>query len=293
MNATSHLILGCGYLGSRVLDHWLAAGEAVHVVTRRAERADALATRGARPILGDVTEPLSLAKLPAADTVLFAVGFDRARYDSIHEVYVEGLAATLDALPEETGRIIYISSTGIYGQNDGSLVDEDSPTEPVRDGGRAVLAAEQILNAHPRGADAVILRLAGIYGSGRVPRREDLMKGEPLPPPADGYLNLIHVDDAARVVVAATSPLVASGTYLIADGTPTSRRDFYEEYARLVGAPAPTFAEETSDTAPKPRGTSSKRIDNSRMVEQLGVQLTYPSFREGLAAIVAADGQID
>ena len=109
----------------------------------------------------------------------------------------------LAALPSDTGRFIYISTTGVYGTAGGEWVDEETPPDPQRDGGRASLAAEQVLAAHPLGARSIILRLAGIYGPGRVPFLDKLRAGEPIPAPSAGYLNLIHVDDAAAVVVAA------------------------------------------------------------------------------------------
>jgi nucleoside-diphosphate-sugar epimerase len=99
--------------------------------------------------------------------------------------------------------VIYISSVGVYGPSDGDWVDESTPCEPHREGGKASLAAEQVLAGHALGRRGLILRLAGIYGPGRIPLAEKIRKGEPLPVSPEGYLNLIHVDDAARVVLAA------------------------------------------------------------------------------------------
>jgi len=281
------LLFGCGYLGSRVLARWLAQGEQVDAVTRRQQRAEELAGQGARPIVADVTRPDSLAHLPIAETVLFAVGFDRARYESIHEVYAAGLRAVLDALPKEGGPVIYLSSTGVYGQDDGRWVDEDSPTEPQREGGRACLAAERILAAHPRGVGGTILRLAGIYGPGRLPRREALLAGEPIPPPRDGYVNLIHVDDAVSAILAAEERRGPLRTFVVSDGHPAAREEYFTEVARLIGAPDPVFAD-PHQAPPTPRGTTSKRASNSRMLAELGVELQFPSYREGLAAILGA-----
>ena len=124
-------------------------------------------------------DPASLADLPEVASVLFAVGYSRTSEASIHEVYVEGLRNVLDALPAATGPVVYISSTGVYAQKDGQWVDEDSECEPDREGGRACLAAEQCLVAHLRGAGATILRMAGLYGPGRLPRSADLIAGHP------------------------------------------------------------------------------------------------------------------
>jgi nucleoside-diphosphate-sugar epimerase len=287
------LIFGCGYLGHRVADRWLAAGETVYVVTRSAARAAEFRQQGLRPIVADVARGTGLAQLPVADTVLFAVGYDRTAGASIHAVYVDGLANVLAALPPETGRIIYISSTGVYGQTAGERVDETSECHPLREGGRACLAAEIILAAHALGARAITLRLAGLYGPGRIPSRKQLLAGEPLAAPADGYLNLIHVDDAASVVLAAERLAPLPRLYVVSDGHPVERRVYYQELARLLGASSPRFAPPAPDSPALARSASDKQIDNARMRGELAVRLAYPSYREGLAAIVAAEQTTD
>ena len=147
----------------------------------------------------------------------------------------------LAALPSDTGKFIYISSTGVYGQSGGEWVDEDSACEPLREGGRACLDAEQILLAHPLGQRAVILRLAGLYGPGRIPLADSIRRNQPIEAPAQGWLNLIHVDDAARVVLAAEERAPPPRTYVVSDGTPVERREYFAELARLLGAAPPRF----------------------------------------------------
>ncbi|HTU24553.1 MAG TPA: SDR family oxidoreductase [Pirellulales bacterium] len=281
------LIFGCGYLGRRVARRWLSAGETVFAVTRSAARAEDFRREGITPLVADVLRPASLTGLPVADTVLYAVGYDRTAGESIERVYVDGLAAVLTALPAATGRFIYISSTGVYGQATGERVDEASLCQPTRDGGRACLAAEQLLSAHPLGNRAIILRLAGLYGPGRVPHRQQLLAGEPLAVPAEGWLNLIHVDDAASVVLAAELRARPPRLYVVSDGRPVERRAYYTELARLLGAPPPQFAPPAPGSPALVRSASDKRIDNTRMREELAACLAYPSYREGLAAIVA------
>jgi nucleoside-diphosphate-sugar epimerase len=287
------LIFGCGYLGHRVADRWRAAGETVYVVTRSTARADVLRAQGLMPIVADVVLPQTLVGLPAADTVLYAVGYDRAAGESIRQVYVDGLANVLAALPPETGRFVYISSTGVYGQTDGERVDETSECRPVREGGRACLEAERLLSAHPLFALAVVLRLAGLYGPGRIPSRQQLMAGQPLAVPADGCMNLIHVDDAASVVLAAERRAPLPRLYVVSDGQPVERRIYYEELARLLGAAAPCFVNAPPGSEALARSATDKRIDNARMRGELAVQLAYPSYREGLASIVAGERAAD
>jgi len=279
------LIVGCGYLGRRVARRWVDEGFSVAAATRRPEAAEEFEQLGIRPMLADVTRPETLAALPPADTLLFAVGYDRSSGATRREVYVDGLGAVLDAVPAETRRVVLISSTGVYGQNDGSLVDEESPCRPTREGGRLMLAAEEVLKSHPLGARSIVLRLAGLYGPGRIPRLADLLTGRPIAASESGHLNLIHVDDAAAVVVAAERHARPPQTYAVSDGHPTRRRDFYLRLGELFGAASPQFIERPGEPAPTRVG-SDKRVDNRRMLAELGVRLRYPSYREGLAAIV-------
>ena len=288
----ARLIIGGGYLGLRVARRWQALGEKVYVTTRSPERAAALAAEGFIPLLADVTEPASLAGLPAAETALFAVGFDRQAGRSIEEVYVGGFENVLDALPEETGRVIYISTTGVYGDAAGDWVDEETPCDPQRPGGTASLAAEETLWRHPLAASGMILRLAGIYGPGRIPNQAPLVAGEPIAVPTEGYLNLIHVEDAASAVLAAASADVPlPRQYLISDGHPVRREEYYAELARLLGAPPPRFIAPPSGDVRAARAAADKRISNARMLAELHVLLAHPSYREGLQAIIATGGR--
>lgn len=283
------LIFGCGYLGRRVAKTWRDQGDEVWLVTRSTATAETWRADGYRALVADVTDPQSLVDLPSAATVLWAVGYDRRAGQSIEQVYVAGLAKVLAALPSDTGRVIYISSTGVYGSAAGQWVDELTPCVPLRAGGRACLAAEECLAAHRLGARSVVLRLAGIYGPGRIPRAESLRAGEPIDAPADGYLNLIHVDDAAAIVVAAAERAPIPRLYVVSDGQPGLRREYYGELARLLHAPPPTFVAPEPTSAAAQRAASDKRTSNARLVAELGVPLQYPSYREGLAAIVAGD----
>lgn len=283
----SKLIFGCGYLGSRVARRWRAAGEEVFVVTRSPERAETFKAEGYRPLVADVTEPRSLAGLPEAKTVLFAVGMDRSSSKTIDDVYVQGLAGALAALPTSVERFIYVSSTGVYGPRAGDWVDEATPCEPAREGGRASLAAEARLRADRLGERAIVLRMAGLYGPGRVPLAEKLRAGEPIPAPAEGHLNLIHVEDAAEVVLAAERRARPPRVYCVSDGHPTARREYYAELARLLSAPPPRFVAPDADSPAARRAAADKRVSNRRMLDELKPRLLYPTFREGLAAIVA------
>ncbi|MFT7641811.1 MAG: nucleoside-diphosphate-sugar epimerase, partial [Pirellulaceae bacterium] len=232
----SKLVVGCGYLGHRVARLWKDKGHHVHVVTRNADRAKNLEKEGFDPLVVDITNPNNVT-WPNAETVLFAVGFDHRKYQSIDDVFVDGLKNVVSALPSPQ-RFIYISSTGVYGQTDGDWVDEDSPCDPARPGGKACLAAEQILGEIDWKQAVTVLRLAGIYGPDRVPRQADIRNGFPIPG-SSGYLNLIHVDDAASIVVTVGEHPSPANHYVVSDGQPVLRNDYYSELARLLEAPEP------------------------------------------------------
>jgi nucleoside-diphosphate-sugar epimerase len=286
---STKLVFGCGYLGLRVARLWRQAGHQVFAVTRLSTRAADLEAAGLKPLVADVTNPQSLLHLPSAESVLYAVGYDRTAGKSLREVYVQGLHNVLDALPAAVQRIVYISSTGVYGQSGGEWVDEDSICQPTRESGRACLEAENLLLAHRFGPRSIVLRLAGIYGPGRIPRQAALAAGEAIAAPSEGWLNLIHVDDAARIVLAAEQHGRPPCLYTVSDGRPPQRREYYEELARLLKAPPPEFIEPPADSPAALRAESNKRVSNRRMLAELGVELKYASYREGLAAIVAEE----
>src|SRR5262245_35823278 len=143
--ASRKLIIGCGYLGRRVARRWIAQGETVFALTRSAERAGEFRGSGIEPIVGDVTDPASLAELTAVETALYAVGFDRDSGKSIREVYVCGLENLLNRDAGKIRRFLYISSSSVYGQNSGEWVDESSDCRPESENGRVCLEAEQVL----------------------------------------------------------------------------------------------------------------------------------------------------
>ncbi len=283
------LIIGCGYLGRRVAERWRQAGQEVWTLVRSETHADELRRAGFPTLLADVTQPASLATLPECDTALFSPGYNPRAGGSRRAVYVDGLAHVLEALPPRVQRVIHISSTGVYGQTAGQWIDESAPCRPRREGGAAFLAAERLLAGHAWASRAVTLRLAGLYGPGRIPLKVELRAARPIAVAAHVYLNLIHVDDAAAVVLAAENAR-ASALYNVSDGHPVLRRQYYEYLAELLHVAGVAIVDPPPGAPISPRSDSNKRIGNARLMAELGVNLQYPSYREGLAAIVAAEG---
>lgn len=272
------LIVGCGYLGRRVAKRWLANGRTVFGLVPRPQQARQLELEGVRPIVADVTRTETLASLPPADTVLYSVGYNPRGGSSREAVLIDGLRFVLDALAPGVERFIYISSTGVYGQTDGSWVDEQSPCRPTRESGRLLLAAEQILTRHPLGRRTIVLRLAGLYGPGRILRKAQRLAASASYAATSGFVNLIHVDDAADVVLAAEARAKPPTRYLVSDGHPIDRREYYTRLARLAKVSVPEFLEPPSLKLSPVRAGTSKRVDNARMLAELGVTLSYPTF---------------
>lgn len=285
------LIFGCGYLGHRVARQWQADGWTVHVATRSRERAQQFRAEGLLPLVADILQPDTLAELPEVDATLFAVGWDRSSGD-ILTLYQQGVRNVLSAVAGRTKTFLYISSTGVYGTAEGGWVDEQTPPDPERAGGEASLAAEEELAAAPAPPHKAILRLAGIYGPDRVPFLERLRIGRPLATPHQGWLNLIHVDDAVTVVVDIERWLhqqEADGKphlFCVSDGTPVARGDYYREAARLLGAPLPEFTTPPADLPAASRARANKRIRNDLLIETIDPTFVFSDYRAGLAAIL-------
>ena len=243
---------------------------------------------GLEPVVCDVTDSAGLkaaaGALPDLDAVCHCVALDRTSGQSMQQVYVQGLHNVLDAWRiSRVRRIVYVSSTSVYGQTGGEEVDESAVTQPQEESGRIVLEAERMLTVLP---NAVVLRVAGIYGPGRLLRRRTIVPGAPIVADPEKWLNLIHVEDGAAAVLAAAERGAPGQVYNVADGSPVQRRDFYTLQARLLNAPEPRFVLPALDAPLPPHERANRRIVNRKMREELGVELSYPSYEKGLAASV-------
>ncbi len=281
------LVFGCGYLGMCVAQKLNLLGGRVWGVTRSESKTDEFRNRGILPIVADWTDEQSLRQLPNVDQILIAVSYDRHSGIDRHESQVGGLGNLLRHIPHNTN-ICYISTTGVYHQSDGGWVDESSPCQPQQEGGQVHLAAEQLLESMRPTERWTVLRLSGIYGPGRIPRVADVIAGRPIASPQAGYLNLIHVDDAAAAVISAWSN-AKERLYLASDDRPVVRGDFYREIAKQFAAPDPVFVEPAADASVKMRSNSNKRIRNDRLKRDLLPELMYPTFIEGVNAIGTMD----
>jgi putative transcription antitermination factor YqgF len=281
------LVVGCGYLGQRVARRWAERGDRVVGTTRSSARAEQLEALGIEPAIIDVTaaDP-GWSKLLSVDpptTIFWSVSVDRSASSSYRDVHVGGLTKLLDAVHAcgaLSARIVFASSTGVWGDEQGGMVTEATPATPSREAGRVLLEAEQALGAHPAGP-GTSLRFAGLYGPDRLPRLADLRAGRPIAADPDSWLNLIHVDDAAAVVVAVADMASPKLLYVVSDSRPVLRRDWYGRVAACAGAPMPTW----DVAAPRSRG-GDKRVDPAIMMADLGIQLAYPDALEAIPGLL-------
>jgi nucleoside-diphosphate-sugar epimerase len=190
--------------------------------------------------------------------------------------------------------IVYLSTVGVYGDHGGDWVDETTPPAPVSDRSRERLAAEQDWIALGSRAEkaVAILRLSGIYGPGQNALQQ-VKRGTARRIVKPGqYFNRIHVADIAQAIDAAVSKS-ANGTFNVTDNLPTPQAVPITFAAELLKLPPPAeiaFAEAAKSMTPMALSFygESKRVRNDRLVDELGVTLRYPTFREGLRALFAS-----
>jgi nucleoside-diphosphate-sugar epimerase len=292
----STLIVGCGYLGLRIGTRLSNRHEIVYGTVRSERRVEALRRSGIAPLIVDVLDTEALKTLPRVEHVIYTVGFDRSAGIPMRRVYVEGLANVIRTIASPSVRMVYVSSTGVYGQTDGEWVDEDSPTEPTSESGKICLEAERIAGslAKETGLELVILRLSGLYGPGRIITATSLNRlraGEPIPGDPTKYLNMIHIDDAASATICVLDWGTAGRTYLASDDRPILRRDYYQLPAEMFpDAPPVRFQQPDPNSGKVGRDSSNKRVSNQRIKSELGFTLQYPHVLDGFFASLDMEG---
>lgn len=285
-------ILGCGYVGLELARQLRPEHEVVGV-RRSAEGIAAIEATGADAVRADVTDPAALAAVPSVDALVFAASSGGRGADAAERVYVDGLRTAIEAFGERDSspdRLVYTSSTGVYGDHDGGWVDEETSLSPTTAKTRVLAEAERIARevAPKHGIDGGVARFAGLYGSDRY-RLDRYLEG----PVTEGYLNMIHRDDAAGVVrfmlESADEELL-----LAVDDEPVDKWTFADWLADECGIERPpkrTKAERLDDDglseAARRRILTSKRCSNERL-RALGYEFRYPTYREGYRAAVGS-----
>ena len=281
MSAPTVLIAGCGDVGSRLATQLLAAGWEVHGLRRDVARLPA----GVIGVAGDLFNKDCPATWPigAVDYLVYcaaATDHDEAGYRA---AYVQGLEHVLEWLSDYgqvPNRLLFVSSSSVYGQQDGEWVDERSSTVASGYSGRVMLEAEQI--ALKSGIPASVVRLTGIYGPGREWLLTQVRRGYRVAVEPPLYANRIHADDAAGLMAclleADRRGVALDDVYIGVDDEPAALADVVGWLRGYLGVTE--WADDDSV-----RRTGSKRCSNAR-AKALGWTPKYPSFREGYAAII-------
>ena len=287
------LIVGCGYVGRRLAARLRAEGRVVSGLVRTAESAERLQALDITPLVADLDTPVPLPALPAGAEVHY---FAPPPPEGVADPRLRRvLGALAGATPQ---RIVYLSTSGVYGDCAGAWVDETHPLRPTTPRARRRADAETALQSWgvATGVPVVILRVPGIYGPGKLPL-ERLRQGLPLLREADSpYTNRIHVDDLITTCRAAMARGVPGAAYNVSDGQPSNMTDYFNRIADVTGLPRPPVVgrEDIAALSPGMRAfmAESKRLDNRRMREELGVEPRYPTLEAGLAACLEEEPDV-
>jgi nucleoside-diphosphate-sugar epimerase len=282
------LIVGCGDVGMRLLP-LVARRFRVFAVTSRPERAPELRAAGAVPVVADLDRPRTLARLSGLARWVVHLAPPPAQGD------LDLRTRNLTAILPEGARVVYISTTGVYGDRGGALTPESTPAAPRNARARRRVDAERVLRAWAlasRGRVA-ILRAPGIYARERLPL-ERLQRGTPaLNPQDDVYTNHIHADDLARLAALALFRGLPGRAYNASDDTRLKMGEYFDAVADAFGMPRPPrLARAELEQAVSPMLLSfmseSRQLTNARIKRELRVRLRYRCVGEALAEWTAA-----
>lgn len=280
------LIFGHGYTAGYLTPLALSQGWRVTGTTRN--HPERVAAAGALPLRWPGQEDGLREAITRADAILVSTAPAEGR----DPVFAEFAAELARARPRWLG---YLSTTGVYGDRDGGWVDENSELIPATARGRARVEAEQAWQALAQKHDLPlhIFRLAGIYGPGRGPFAK-LRNGTARRIVKPGQVfSRIHVEDIVRVLMASINAPAAGTIYNLCDDDPAPPQDVIACAAEMLGMPVPPAEPfDQAELSPMARSfyAESKRVSNARIKRELGITLKYPDYRNGLAAILEAEG---
>ena len=283
------IILGCGYIGARLARAALAAGRPVRVCARSTGRLAPLGARGAEIKYLDVAMPKqvppALQSMPGA-TVVYSI--PPIQQLPPREAIRRAMQAASGA---GASCFVYLSSSGLYGEaaDDDAWIDEDTPIALDDPAMGAILTDEDAIEQSTFDRlRTVILRLAPVYGPGRGVRAR-LRKGTyKILDDGQHAISRIHVDDVVRVVFAAEDHAATKACYLVADDEPTTQGEYAAWLCARMGLPLPPSRAILEPGKPKV-AHRNRRIRNAKLKRELGVELRYPTYREGEAAIEAEE----
>lgn len=263
------LVAGCGYVGSALAAELRNQGHDVTCLGRSPK-----ALSGIQSVIADLCDAQPLVLPSGLDVIVFSAAPDVRDNVSYKSLYVQGVRKLLEAAPDEA-RFVFTSSTAVYGQRDGSVVDEDSSTEPTDFRSEILLQAEGLVSARPRGRT---LRLAGIYGPGRARILEAVRKGGARFVPGR-ILNLVHRDDAAGALAHLSFLEGGASLYVGVDQEPV-------ESGRLCGWLAETLGVKGCIAESDDRRANRNKVCSSARLRESGYRFRFPTYREGFSSLI-------
>ena len=271
------LIAGCGYVGQVTADLFHARGWEVEGWTATVETAHKLSAKPYPIRAVNFTDRATIETGHGAfDVVLQCASSGGGTEEDYRCLYLEGARNLCAAFP--TATLLFTSSTSVYAQKDGELVDEESEANPGHEKGRILRAAEDLILAH----GGIVARLAGIYGPSRSFLLTRFLAGEAvIDPDDDRFINQIHRDDiaSALVVLAEHRGVVRGRIYNAVDDEPARAQEIYGWLSEKLNRPMPPSGKKTST---RRRGDSNKRVANQRLREK-GWRARFPTFRSAFA----------
>jgi nucleoside-diphosphate-sugar epimerase len=278
------LLVGGGDLGRRVARLLLdrVPGADIWALRRTPVPADQDQAPAIRWLAADVTRPDTLAPLAADFTRVVVALAPGSRTEAAYRaVFIDGLRHVVRRLDRKAlRRLVFVSSSAVYGDHAGDWVDETTPPHPPGMNGAVLLQAEQWL--HSQDMPATILRLSGLYGPGRLQLLDRLRAGQGrVPRDVPHWANRMHADDAAAAIAHLLLLPSAGPVYVGSDDTPLPIDVLYDYLAARLGCPPPA-------AGPAPAGVGSKKLCNARL-RASGLDLAWPDARAGYAALIAAE----
>lgn len=279
------LLAGCGDLGTEAGLRFAALGHRV-VGWRRSPAKLPAAIEGAAV---DLSAPGLPPVPPDTSAVVVAVAADASTEEAYRAAYIQGLSNVLNAVERDgvaPRRVLFVSSTAVYGDAGGGWVDEHTEADPGGFSGRVLLEAEELLRARLQGTGTkgISLRLGGIYGPGRTRLIEQVRSGSAVVPEDVRYTNRIHRDDAAAAIVhLATMDADPAGKYIGVDNDAADLGCVLRFLADALDLTPPPVG----DAGPARAG--NKRCSNS-LLRSTGFEFSFPTFREGYRDILAGNG---
>jgi nucleoside-diphosphate-sugar epimerase len=284
------LIVGCGYVGVRLGAQLVRQGHSVWGLCRSGRSDAELQRSGIVPLRTDITAPGSFPGLgPGYEWVVHCVSASGGAAPEYEQVYLEGtrhLMSWLSSAPP--AKFVYTSSTSVYGQTDGSWVDETSVVAPESPTGRILVQTEELLleAASKTRFPAIVLRVAGIYGPGRAYWLEQVRAGAArIEGAGQRVLNMIHCEDVAGAILAALAQGRPGRIYNAVDDEPVTQMALVQWLCHRLHCPLPAATTGEPGRARR-RGVTNKKVSNRRLREELGYRLNFPSFREGCEVIL-------